>query len=65
MADEATHEGNQTPDASDDDVKRMDADTEQNPDPGAGAGHGPGASPAGGGADEDVTDDPKAGHKGV
>ena len=65
MADETTHEDNATPEASDDDVKRMDEDTEQNADPGAGAGQGPGASPLGGGADEDVTEDPKAGHKGV
>ncbi len=65
MADETTHEDNATPETSDDDVKRMDADTEQDARPGASVGEGAGASPAGGGADEDVTEDPKAGHKGV
>lgn len=57
MADEVTHEGNQTPDASDDDIKRMDKDTVQSPNPGAGADEGPGSEgPTGGGDPEDGFD---------
>ncbi|HEV2061150.1 MAG TPA: hypothetical protein VGR11_17490 [Solirubrobacteraceae bacterium] len=58
MADEKIpHEDNQTPDVSDDDVKRMDKDTEQNPNPGAGANEGAGAdNPVGGGNVEERAD---------
>ena len=62
MTDESvTHEGNATPEATDDDIKRMDADTEQNANPGAAVSdQGVGNAPA------DATDtaantDPKSG----
>ena len=61
MADEVAHEGNRTPDASDDDVKRMDADTEQNANPGAGVDQGAGSDGPTGGGDVEENSDPKAG----
>jgi len=61
MADEVEHEDNETPTATDDDINRMDADTEQNANPGAavdsqGVGNQPGPS-----TDPDEVDDPKSG----
>jgi hypothetical protein len=61
MTDEVEHVDNDTPTASDDDVKRMDKDTEQNANPGAavdqqGVGNNPGES-----TDPDSEDDPKSG----
>jgi hypothetical protein len=61
MTDETTHEDNQTPGAADDDVKRMDADTEQNANPGAGATQGAGSDGPTGGGDVEENSDPKAG----
>jgi hypothetical protein len=60
MADDA-HEGNATPTATDDDVKRVDADTPQNAAPGAavsdqGVGNHPTDS-----TDPDQNRDPKSG----
>ena len=60
MTESVTHEGNATPDASDDDIKRMDADTPGAPDGAAVADQGLGANPT------DSTDtgenaDPKSG----
>lgn len=59
------HVENATPDATDDDVKRMDADTEQNANPGAavsdqGVGNNP-TDPT----DTDENNDPKSGHSPV
>jgi hypothetical protein len=61
MFDEVEHEDNATPTTTDDDIKRMDADTEQNANPGAavdqqGVGNNPGES-----TDPDSADDPKSG----
>jgi len=62
MTDETIpHEDNATPDATDADVKRMDADTEQNPHPGAGANQGAGSDGPTGGGDIEESSDPKAG----
>jgi hypothetical protein len=60
MTESVTHEGNETPDASDDDVKRVDADTPHAPEGAAVADQGVGANPT------DSTDtaenaDPKSG----
>lgn len=50
------HTDNDTPDATDDDIKRMDKDTVP-PAPGAGANEGAGAdNPVGGGDVEERTD---------
>ena len=59
----AEHEGNATPDATDDDVKRMDADTPNQGDarPGASATEGAGAETPTGGGDVEQNSDPKAG----
>jgi hypothetical protein len=65
MADEVEHVDNATPDATDDDVKRVDEDTEQNADPGAAvADQGAGQSPKDS-TDPDQYDDPKSGHSPV
>jgi hypothetical protein len=64
MTDETTHEGNATPDATDDDIKRMDADTEQNANPGASVDEGAGAGPQSS-TDTDEVEDPKSGHSPV
>ena len=58
MADEI-HQDNATPDATDDDIKRMDKDTPGHPgaNPGASAEEGAGESPDP--ADTEHTDDPK------
>ena len=62
MSDETIpHEDNQTPDVADDDIKRMDADTEQNPNPGAGVDEGAGSSGPTGGGDVQENADPKEG----
>ena len=58
---ETTHEGNATPDASDEGISRVDEDTEQNADPGAavddqGVGQNP-TDPS----DTDENQDPKSG----
>ncbi len=63
MTDE-THEGNATPEATDDDIKRMDADTEQNARPGASVDEGAGACPKSS-TDADEFEDPKSGHSPV
>ncbi|MEA2194300.1 MAG: hypothetical protein QOG42_734 [Solirubrobacteraceae bacterium] len=61
MADEVTHDDNDTPTATDDDVKRMDKDTV--PQPGDSR---PGESvDEGATADAEDTEDPKAGHSPV
>jgi hypothetical protein len=62
MSDEAIpHTENDTPDLTDADVKRMDADTEQNAQPGAGANQGAGSDGPTGGGDIQENSDPKAG----
>lgn len=54
------HEGNATPTATDEDIKRMDADTEQNANPGAAVdGQGVGAQPTDS-TDADENEDPKS-----
>jgi hypothetical protein len=53
------HEGNATPTATDDDIKRVDADTEQNADPGASVNQGVGANPTDS-TDTDQNQDPKS-----
>jgi len=61
MSDEVEHEDNATPDASDDDIKRMDKDTV--PQPGDSR---PGESvDEGATADAEDTEDPKSGHSPV
>jgi hypothetical protein len=65
MGDEVEHVENATPDATDDDVKRMDADTEQNAEPGAAvADQGVGQNPTDS-TDTDENADPKSGHSPV
>jgi hypothetical protein len=64
MTDETVHEGNDTPTATDDDIKRVDADTPQ-ADAGAavdeqGVGQAPTDS-----QDTDENQDPKSGHSPV
>jgi len=55
------HEGNATPTATDDDIKRVDADTEQDANPGAAVdSQGVGAAPTDS-TDTDENDDPKSG----
>ncbi len=58
MTDETVHKDNATPDASDDDVKRVDADTPGAPDGAAIADQGVGNNP-GEATDADEMDDPK------
>jgi hypothetical protein len=63
MADDV-HEGNATPTATDDDIKRLDKDT-PDPQPGdAVEGHGVGDSPTDS-TDPDENQDPKSGHSPV
>ena len=57
MSDETTHKDNATPDASDDDVKRMDADTPNAPEGAAVDDQGAGQSPVE--SEPEETDDPK------
>lgn len=57
---ETEHEGNATPTASDDDVKRMDADTPNAPEGAAQADQGVGVNPTDS-SDTDENDDPKSG----
>jgi hypothetical protein len=64
MADETVHEDNATPDASDDDVKRVDADTPHAPEGAAVADQGVGANPTDS-TDADENEDPKSGHSPV
>ncbi len=65
MADEVTHDDNETPTASDDDIKRMDKDTVPQPGdsrPGESEDEGAGAEgPVGGGDPEDGHDPKEAG----
>jgi hypothetical protein len=66
MADETVHEGNDTPNATDDDIKRVDDASETvNADPGGAVeGHGVGDSPTDS-QDTDENQDPKSGHSPV
>ncbi len=59
MSDETTHKDNATPDATDDDIKRMDADTPNQGDarPGESVNEGAGAGPVD--SNPETTDDPK------
>jgi hypothetical protein len=59
MSDETVHEDNATPTATDDDVKRMDADTPNTQDTAA-EGHGVGENPTDS-HDTDENADPKSG----
>jgi hypothetical protein len=60
MADETVHEGNATPTATDDDIKRMDADTPHAPEGAAVEDQGVGAAPTDS-TDTDENADPKSG----
>jgi len=60
MADETVHEDNDTPNATDDDVKRMDADTPGAPDGAAVEDQGVGQNPTDS-QDTDENADPKSG----
>jgi hypothetical protein len=64
MTDETVHEGNETPNATDDDVKRVDADTPGAPEGAAVADQGVGANPTDS-TDTDENQDPKSGHSPV
>jgi hypothetical protein len=67
MADETTHEENATPTATDDDIKRVDADTVPQPGdsrPGDSVDEGAGAGPQSS-TDTDEFEDPKSGHSPV
>ena len=65
MSDEATHKDNATPTATDDDIKRVDEDTEQNANPGASVSdQGVGVNPTDS-TDADENNDPKSGHSPV
>ncbi|MDQ3723407.1 MAG: hypothetical protein M3376_10155 [Actinomycetota bacterium] len=66
MSDETTHEDNQTPEGTDDDIKRVDKDTVTQGDarPGASVDEGVGATPTVP-SDADDNDDPKSGHSPV
>jgi hypothetical protein len=65
MTDETIHKDNATPDATDDDIKRVDEDTEQNARPGAAVSEqGVGANPTDS-TDTDQNADPKSGHSPV
>jgi len=57
---ETEHEDNATPTASDEDVKRMDADTPHAPDSAAVADQGVGVNPTDS-SDTDQNNDPKSG----
>lgn len=60
MTEEVVHEDNDTPTASDEDVKRMDADTPQAPAGAAVEDQGVGANPTDS-TDTDENEDPKSG----
>jgi hypothetical protein len=60
MTESVTHEGNATPDASDEGIKRMDADTPGAPDGAAAADQGVGVNPTDS-TDTDENADPKSG----
>jgi hypothetical protein len=60
MTDETVHEDNATPTATDDDVKRMDADTPGAPDGAAVSDQGVGQNPTDS-TDTDENADPKSG----
>jgi len=64
MSDETVHKDNATPDAGDDDVKRVDADTPGAPDGAAVADQGAGNNPTEP-SDADENEDPKSGHSPV
>jgi hypothetical protein len=64
MTDETAHEGNETPDATDEGVKRVDADTPGAPEGAAVADQGVGANPTDS-TDTDENADPKSGHSPV
>lgn len=64
MADETVHEGNDTPTATDDDIKRVDADTPGAPDGAAVDDQGVGQAPTDS-TDTDENQDPKSGHSPV
>jgi hypothetical protein len=64
MTDETVHEGNDTPTATDDDVKRVDADTPGAPEGAAVADQGVGQNPTDS-TDTDENQDPKSGHSPV
>jgi hypothetical protein len=64
MADETVHKDNATPDASDEGVKRVDADTPGAPDGAAVADQGVGQNPTDS-TDTDENADPKSGHSPV
>lgn len=57
---ETVHEDNDTPDAGDEDIKRMDADTPHAPDGAAVDDQGVGVNPTDS-TDTDVNNDPKSG----
>ncbi len=63
--DDVKHVDNATPDATDDDVKRVDQDTEQDAAPGAAvSSQGVGRNPTDS-TDTDENNDPKSGHSPV
>jgi hypothetical protein len=64
MTDETIHTDNDTPNATDDDIKRVDADTPGAPDGAAVADQGVGANPTDS-TDTDENADPKSGHSPV
>jgi hypothetical protein len=64
MTDETVHEGNDTPTATDDDIKRVDADTPGAPEGAAVADQGVGQNPTDS-TDTDENQDPKSGHSPV
>ena len=64
MADETVHKDNDTPDASDEGVKRVDADTPGAPEGAAIADQGAGNNP-GEATNPDEVDDPKGSHRPV
>lgn len=64
MSDETVHKDNDTPNATDDDIKRVDADTPGAPEGAAVADQGVGANPTDS-TDTDENADPKSGHSPV
>ena len=64
MADETVHQDNDTPTATDEGNKRVDADTPGRPAGDAVEGHGVGDSPTDS-HDTDENNDPKSGHSPV
>ncbi len=63
MSDETVHKDNATPDATDDDVKRMDADTPNAPEGAAVADQGVGQNPTE--SEPEETADPKGSQRPV